>query len=150
MKSTIAVSAGLLLTLVSDSVVSDSTMIWVQCLGWALVHSVWQIAALALVALLGIRCLAARSANARYVAGVVSLSLMVTMPVATFVWYTQRDIQHAYRSATINPVAASVKSAVEYRGNGKAVESGRLVASRSFVVPESGADIRGEARDRRF
>lgn len=55
----------------------------VHRLGWALVHFVWQGAALAAVAAVTLRCLRRRTAAVRYLAACAALAAMVTAPVAT-------------------------------------------------------------------
>ena len=56
---------------------------FVDALGWTLLHSVWQIALVA--ALFGACrwCLLCRSANLRYLAGCVTLVLMLSLPCVT-------------------------------------------------------------------
>ena len=54
---------------------------WIQIAAWALLHFVWQGAAIALGALLALRL--ARSASTRYVVGVIALALMACAPVVT-------------------------------------------------------------------
>ncbi len=57
---------------------------WVERLGWSLVHSLWQLAAIALVAALLHRCLRHRSARVRYFLAVAMLALMFAAPIATW------------------------------------------------------------------
>jgi len=59
----------------------------VQYLGWTLVHSVWQIALLALLFSVLRWRLSSGSANARYLAGCVAMLLMIVVP-ATTMWVT--------------------------------------------------------------
>jgi beta-lactamase regulating signal transducer with metallopeptidase domain len=56
---------------------------YAQALSWALLHFVWQGAAIGLVAWLVWR-FAGWSARARYVTGVVAMALMLAAPIATF------------------------------------------------------------------
>lgn len=57
---------------------------WTETAGWALLHSVWQIALSAAVyALVALR-LRRGSANARYIAGCVTLLAMLALPVGTY------------------------------------------------------------------
>src|SRR3954471_4591657 len=58
----------------------------VRSLGWALVHSLWQIAAIAIVAALVLRMLRGRSSNARYLAACAALLAMVVAPAMTLAW----------------------------------------------------------------
>jgi beta-lactamase regulating signal transducer with metallopeptidase domain len=60
----------------------DTTL--VERLGWCLVHSVWQGAALGLVAAVVLRTLRRRSAQARYVTACGALAGMAILPLATF------------------------------------------------------------------
>ena len=64
--------------------VSTAVPGWVERLGWSLVHSLWQLAAIALVAALLHRCLRHRSARVRYFVAVAMLALMFAMPIATW------------------------------------------------------------------
>ena len=64
----------------------------IENLGWTLLHSLWQIAFLALGLFLGSRILIRRSANARYVAAVSTLVLSLLLPVFTFVWLSQNSL----------------------------------------------------------
>ena len=55
-------------------------------LGWCLVHSVWEIAAVALVAALLLRILRRGNARGRYLAACASLVVMAALPVVTLAW----------------------------------------------------------------
>ena len=55
----------------------------IEAVGWCLVHSVWQAAAVALVALLVLRTMDRSKAQARYVVACASLVTMVLLPVST-------------------------------------------------------------------
>jgi beta-lactamase regulating signal transducer with metallopeptidase domain len=55
----------------------------VHRLGWALVHFVWQGAALAALAAVMLRCLRRRAAAVRYLAACAALAAMVAVPAAT-------------------------------------------------------------------
>jgi beta-lactamase regulating signal transducer with metallopeptidase domain/peptidoglycan/xylan/chitin deacetylase (PgdA/CDA1 family) len=57
----------------------------VENLGWTLLHSLWQITAVALALVCALRILRAASANARYAAAVAAFVLAVALPVLTFV-----------------------------------------------------------------
>ncbi|MBS0203051.1 MAG: M56 family metallopeptidase [Planctomycetes bacterium] len=56
---------------------------WGQRLGWTLIHSIWQVTLIALAAQIISLCLHRRSAQSRYVAGVLFLALMLIVPVVT-------------------------------------------------------------------
>jgi beta-lactamase regulating signal transducer with metallopeptidase domain len=59
---------------------------WIESLGWALVHFIWQGAAIgALYALLR-RCLPRERCGARYALGLAALALLAACPVLTLVW----------------------------------------------------------------
>jgi len=55
-----------------------------SALGWALIHSLWQCAALAALAWIAFRALRARGPQARYLLGCGVLALMLALPLATF------------------------------------------------------------------
>ena len=57
---------------------------WVERLGWTLVHSIWQLLVVAIVAALVERGLRRRSANARYIAGVIALGAVFALPCVTW------------------------------------------------------------------
>ena len=65
------------------SILSNST--FVENLGWTLLHSVWQIALIALILFLALKILSEFSANLRYLTAVAALTLAVVLPVVTFV-----------------------------------------------------------------
>ena len=56
----------------------------VERLGWTLVHSVWRLFVVAIVAALALRGMRRRSANARYIAGVIALGAMFALPCVTW------------------------------------------------------------------
>ena len=57
-----------------------------QALGWTLLHSLWQGAALGLLAWVGLRLLRGRGPGPRYALACAGLGLMLALPVATW-WY---------------------------------------------------------------
>lgn len=57
----------------------------VENLGWTLVHSIWQIALIALVLFLVLRGFNKLSANARYLFAAAALGFAFILPFATFV-----------------------------------------------------------------
>lgn len=57
---------------------------WGQRLGWTLVHSIWQVTLLALVAGLVLACLRRHSARLRYNLAVLCLALMLVAPAITW------------------------------------------------------------------
>ncbi len=70
----------------------------VENLGWTLLHSVWQIALIALVLFSALKILAKSAANSRYLVSLFALVLSFALPVATFVWLSGNSTQ-----ATQNP-----------------------------------------------
>ncbi|MBS0203314.1 MAG: PQQ-binding-like beta-propeller repeat protein [Planctomycetes bacterium] len=57
---------------------------WVERLGWTLVHSTWQMVAVAIVAGLLELVLKRRNASSRYVAGVMLMTVMASLPCLTW------------------------------------------------------------------
>ncbi|HLN27820.1 MAG TPA: hypothetical protein VK395_08750 [Gemmataceae bacterium] len=57
---------------------------WVERLGWTLVHSIWQFAAIAVVTATVNWSLRRMSANVRYIAAVVLLGCTVALPGVTW------------------------------------------------------------------
>ena len=78
---------------------------WVERIGWTLVHSVWQFATVAVVATVVHRILKRRSANARYVAAVTALGLMLV--VAGVTWSVISIEPRVRLSHTIAEIVAS-------------------------------------------
>lgn len=64
-----------------DSLLTEDT---IYRLGWTLVHSLWQLAALALVIGIGLRLLRKASPNTRYLLSCLGLLAMVAAPLTTF------------------------------------------------------------------
>ncbi|HEY0428194.1 MAG TPA: M56 family metallopeptidase [Pyrinomonadaceae bacterium] len=58
---------------------------FVENLGWTLLHSIWQIALVALLLFLLLRALRPSSANARYLISLFALALALVLPILTFV-----------------------------------------------------------------
>ncbi len=56
----------------------------IEHIGWALLHSLWQIAGLTAILAIALRFLRHRSAALRYYAGCAVLSLMCVAPLVTF------------------------------------------------------------------
>ncbi len=56
---------------------------FLESAGWALMHFVWQGAAIAVLAAAALRLTSRRSANVRYVIGCVALALMLAAPAVT-------------------------------------------------------------------
>ncbi len=64
---------------------------WGERLGWTLLHSLWQVTLIALLAKLLFAALRHRSAQTRYVAGVMCLGLTLMLPVVTWPMVTIAD-----------------------------------------------------------
>jgi beta-lactamase regulating signal transducer with metallopeptidase domain/peptidoglycan/xylan/chitin deacetylase (PgdA/CDA1 family) len=63
----------------------------VENLGWTLLHSVWQIAFVALWLFLALRVFAKSAANSRYLVSLFALCLAFLIPLTTFVWLSQKS-----------------------------------------------------------
>ena len=72
---------------------------WLETLGWALLHSLWELSAIAAIAFFAILLLRHQAAQVRYVVGYVVLLIMMALPLATYA------ILWTHRPATIAPVA---------------------------------------------
>ena len=82
------------------------SQIWVEPLGWTLLHSIWQGAVLALVTWLVLRHVQLRSQK-RYALCCLALGLSVAVPVFTFGWF----ILSPDPGAIVSPVAAIARVA---------------------------------------
>src|SRR5437899_412623 len=56
----------------------------IECLGWTLLHFLWEGLAIAIVLAIMLWALRKASANSRYVAECVALAMMIVAPIATF------------------------------------------------------------------
>ena len=63
----------------------------VENLGWTLLHSIWEIAFVALWLFLMLRVSAKSSANSRYLVSLFALILALILPITTFVWLSQNS-----------------------------------------------------------
>lgn len=70
----------------------------IENLGWTLLHSLWQIALIALVLFLLLRILRRFSANARYLASVFALVFAFVLSVATFVSLERNSSSNLFQS----------------------------------------------------
>lgn len=75
-----------------------TTHVWAETLGWVLVHSLWQVAVLALALALLLRLLPRSLAGARYVAASITMFGMLALPIATGV---QKAHGHTDSRATL-------------------------------------------------
>lgn len=86
----------------------DPASPWAQRLGWTLLHSVWQVMLVALLAKLIFTALQSRSARSRYLAGVTCLGLVVALPVVTWPLVTITDTPRQAEPALLpNPFPSS-------------------------------------------
>ncbi len=74
--------------------------VWVERLGWMLVHSLWQLAILAVMAAVLLRLLRNRSARMRYAVAVAMLALMAIGPAATWCFISVEPVQRVSSSRT--------------------------------------------------
>lgn len=79
---------------------SNSNLI--ENLAWTLLHSVWQIAAVAFYLFLALRLFSKANANLRYLFAVSVLALSLILPIATFFYVSQNSI-----SANNNQIIAA-------------------------------------------
>ncbi|EEF59678.1 M56 family metallopeptidase [Pedosphaera parvula] len=70
----------------------SGTDLLIECLGWTLLHFLWEGLVIALVLAIAMRVLRRASASSRYVAGCLALMMMVAAPAGTFIHLTK---QHA-------------------------------------------------------
>lgn len=83
MKAILAAGYGLLITAGLHMAVAPSDP-WAQRLGWTLLHSLWQVTLIALLAKVIFVSLQRMSAQARYLVGVMCLGLTLVLPVVTW------------------------------------------------------------------
>lgn len=67
--------------------------VWVERLGWMLVHSLWQLAVVAVLAAVLLRLLRNRSARSRYAVAVAMLALMAIGPLVTWCLVSVEPVQ---------------------------------------------------------
>lgn len=108
---------------------------FVERLGWLLVHSVWQFAALALVGLLLDRMLRGTSAAVRYGMLLSVLAVMIAAPCITLAYLTAQDSRFAVDSGADRNGANSALVANDQAGRG----------SSELVGPDARADFSDEA-----
>jgi beta-lactamase regulating signal transducer with metallopeptidase domain len=80
--------------------------VWVERLGWMLVHSLWQLAIVAVLAAVLLRLLRIRSARMRYAVAVAMLALMAIGPAATWCFISVEPVQRVSSSRTDERSAA--------------------------------------------
>ena len=110
----------------------------VERLGWVLVHSLWQFAAIALVGFLLDRLLTRRSSAIRYVALLCGLTLMVAAPVVT--WAVVPDSLDTNPSADLLIVEVDRSTMIDQRFSSDA--HGRIEALPA-LAPSVGSSAPG-------
>jgi bla regulator protein BlaR1 len=86
--------------------------------GWTLIHSLWQGALLALIAVAGFYLLRRKSANTRYLIGVGMLAAQVIISAVTFVFYNFKVSEApvaSIRASTQQFVGSNVMQSVNYQ-----------------------------------
>jgi hypothetical protein len=94
---------------------------WAERAGWTLLHSLWQLAAIATVYATAAFLLRTRSANSRYVLGCAAMFAMLGLPLGTFVFLTLSASPGA-EGLSNTPVATAV--AIESLGTSMSEPSG--------------------------
>jgi beta-lactamase regulating signal transducer with metallopeptidase domain len=108
--------------------------VWVERLGWMLVHSLWQLAIVAVLASVLLRLLRNRSARMRYAAAVAMLALMAIGPVVTWCFISVEPVQRVSssqtdeRSAAVQQMASVVQRPVTTEAGSVGFEDVRPVA----------------------
>jgi beta-lactamase regulating signal transducer with metallopeptidase domain len=108
--------------------------VWVERLGWMLVHSLWQLAIVAVLAAVLLRLLRIRSARMRYAVAVAMLALMAIGPAATWCFISVEPVQRVSssrtdeRSAAGQQVASVVQKPVTTEAGSVGFEDARAVA----------------------
>ena len=72
----------------------------IDLLGWTLIHSLWQLSAIAAAVVLALPLLRRVSANARYLLACIALALMMLAPIATFTWLLAHAVQSPVTAAS--------------------------------------------------
>jgi len=111
-----------------------------QRVGWALVHFVWQGAAVALLLALVLALLRRRSAQARWVASCAALGLMMALAVATVCMVSVKARQ-ALPSALVAPEAATPVAVAPELPAVPALATPLIVSARA--APVGTADVAG-------
>jgi beta-lactamase regulating signal transducer with metallopeptidase domain len=101
----------------------------IEAVGWCLVHSVWQVAALALVAAILLRAMDRSKAQSRYFVACASLVTMVLFPVSTCGLFARS------RNASEIPVAAVDQTASETIDGGMRKARSTLLENRAKQTP---------------
>ena len=105
----------------------------VERLGWALIHSLWQLTLVALVAGAIFRALRRRSAATRYVVLVAAMGIAVIAPMATWVLLPGGG-QDASRSATASRFDSKIEQATNRPADAGPVAGNQAVAGDSSIA----------------
>lgn len=113
--------------------------VWVERLGWMLVHSLWQLAVVAILAAVLLRWLRNRSAQSRYAVAVAMLALMAVGPMATWCLVSVEPVPRVSssraeeRSAAVQQAASVVQRPVTTEAG--SVGFGELKTDSALAVP---------------
>src|SRR5262245_15386591 len=117
---------------------------WSVRLGWALLHSLWQGAVLAVMAAVGLYLLRRRSANARYLIGCLALLLAAVAPAVTFLFLRADPSSSSEQPTEARPAAAAPAATATVGVTGALpaapLPEGGLVDIPAAPVPASVAD----------
>lgn len=86
---------------------------WIEALGYALLHFVWQGALLALILWTLMRTLAQAGPGLRYAVGMVGMVLMLALPVATFFYLSRTPDAASAGVASVTPGLAVLPALAE-------------------------------------
>ena len=78
---------------------------WANEIGWVLIHSLWQFALVAILALLLQKAMQRRSAATRYCALLATMLVLVAVPLAT--WFSSWSVDVPSVTAAISPIKRS-------------------------------------------
>ena len=113
--------------------------VWVERLGWMLVHSLWQLAIVAILAAVLLRWLRNRSARSRYAVAVAMLAVMAVGPVVTWCLIFVEPVQRVSssrtdeRSTAVQQVASVVQKPVTTEAGSAGFEDTTSVEA--MVIP---------------
>ncbi|MGE5193173.1 MAG: M56 family metallopeptidase, partial [Deltaproteobacteria bacterium] len=106
---TLSVAIAFAIAAVAASPATSPWPVWIERLGWTLVHSVWQLGGVALVMRLVDAWARPASPRRRYLIAAATLGLMLMIPAATWLLWAPRSVS-ALPSATPEPTAARQSS----------------------------------------
>ncbi|HVX13870.1 MAG TPA: M56 family metallopeptidase [Pirellulales bacterium] len=116
---------------------------WIERLGWTLVHSVWQLAAVALVMLLVDTWVGRASARRRYLIATASLGLMLVMPAATWLIWTPSPVASSSAMAEVSAWKSSspvAEAPVYDPQTNLPVDTGKLRPGELRMEPQPGVE----------